>query len=76
MVVDDQCTGTNWLTLGAGLVPRSIVTDAGGTGRANLFRDLSAFPVGAEFDIHFRVADATTGAVVLTSDCYQFTIRQ
>jgi hypothetical protein len=37
--VDDICTGTNWLTLGQGLVPEAIVTDESGTGRADLFRD-------------------------------------
>ena len=72
--VDDDCTGTNWLTLGEGLVARSILTDERGTGRAELFRDLSAFPVGAAFDIHFRVLDQNTNAVVLQSDCYQFVI--
>lgn len=74
-VVDDQCTSAGWLTLGAGPVPRSIVTDADGTGRAELFRDVSAFPVGAEFDIHFRVVEESTQAPVLTSECYQFYIR-
>jgi hypothetical protein len=71
--VDDQCTGTNWLTLGQGSVPRSIVTDERGTGRAELFRDLSAFPLGSTFDIHFRVL-GPSGATVLESGCYQFTI--
>jgi hypothetical protein len=73
--VNDDCTGQNWLTLGEGLVPREIVTDNWGTGRAELWRDLSAFPVGSRFDIHFRVIDAA-GAVVLESECYQFVITQ
>jgi len=72
--VDDDCTSTGWLTLGKGLQPQAITTDASGTGREQLFRNLAAFPVGSRFDIHFRVIDAATGAVVLTSDCYQFTI--
>jgi len=72
--VDDDCTSTGWLTLGKGLQPQAIATDASGTGREQLFRNLAAFPVGSRFDIHFRVIDAATGAVVLTSDCYQFTI--
>lgn len=72
--VDDDCTSTRWLTLGKGLQPQAITTDASGTGREQLFRNLAAFPVGSRFDIHFRVIDAATGAVVLTSRCYQFTI--
>jgi len=72
--VDDDCTSTGWLTLGKGLQPQAITTDASGTGREQLFRNLAAFPVGSRFDIHFRVIDAATGAVVLTSDCYQYTI--
>jgi len=74
--VDDMCTGTNWLTLGQGLVPEAITTDERGTGRADLFRDLAALPVGAQFDIHFRVIDAVTSAVVLQSGCYQYVVSQ
>jgi len=75
-VVDDNCTSTAWLTLGKGSVPQSITTDATGTGREELFRNLAAFPVGLEFDIHFRVIEEGSGAIVLTSPCYQFTISQ
>src|SRR6266498_2807605 len=75
-VVDDNCTSTAWLTLGKGSVPQSITTDATGTGREELFRNLAAFPVGSEFDIHFRVIEEGSGAIVLTSPCYQFTISQ
>jgi len=74
--VDDNCTGTTWLTLGKGLQPQSITTDATGAGREELFRSVAAFPVGSEFDIHFRVIEEQTSAVVLTSTCYQFTISQ
>ena len=76
--VNDDCTGTNWLTLGLGTDPTTttITTDDGGTGRANLFRDLAAIPLGTEFDIHFRVVDAATSAVVLQSACYQFRVSQ
>jgi hypothetical protein len=76
--VNDDCTGTNWLTLGQGTDPTTttITTDDRGTGRANLFRDLAAIPLGAEFDIHFRVIDAATSAVVLQSACYQFRVSQ
>jgi len=62
-------------TLAAGPVrAQAITTDETGTGREQLFRNLAAFPVGSRFDIHFRVIDAATGAVVLTSGCYQYTI--
>jgi hypothetical protein len=73
--VDDNCTSTAWLTLGRGLQPQSITTDATGTGREKLFRILPPSP-GSEFDIHFRVIEEATSAVVLTSKCYQFTISQ
>jgi hypothetical protein len=73
-VVDDDCTSTAWLTLGKGLQPQSILTDEGGTGRAALFRNVSAFQPGTEFDIHFRVVNVQTQAVALESECYQFRI--
>ena len=73
--LDGNCTGTNWLTLGRGTDPQSIQTNADGTGRAALYRNLSAFPSGSTFDIHFQVIDAVTSTVVLSSDCYQFTVR-
>jgi hypothetical protein len=73
--VDDDCTSTAWLTLGRGLQPQSITTDETGTAREELFRILPALP-GSEFDIHFRVIEEETSAVVLTSKCYQFTISQ
>ena len=72
--LDGECTSTAWLTLGQGLTPAAIVTDDNGTGRAELFRDLAAFQPGTTFDIHFRVIDAITAAVVLESECYQFTV--
>jgi hypothetical protein len=74
--VNDDCLGTNWLTLGQGSVPKVITTDGTGTGRADLFRSLAAIPLGTQFDIHFRVIDAVTSAVVLDSACYQFTVSQ
>jgi hypothetical protein len=73
-VVDGDCTGTNWLTLGHGLDPATIDTNDRGKGRAELSRDLSAVPEGSRFDIRFRVTDAVTNAVVLQSPCYQFTV--
>src|SRR5437899_11344579 len=74
--VNDDCTGTSWLTLGQGLVPQAITTDETGTGRADLFRSLASIPLGTEFDIHFRVIDAATSALVLESACYQYTVSQ
>jgi hypothetical protein len=73
---DDNCTGTAWLTLGSGTLPQAITTDDKGTGRAQLFRNLSTLALGATFDIQFRVIDAATSAVVLESTCYQFTVSQ
>lgn len=74
--VDDHCASTAWLTLGKGLQPQSITTDASGSGREELFRSVAAFPVGSEFDIQFRVIHEATSNVVLSSECYQFTISQ
>jgi len=74
--VDGNCTSTGWLTLGKGTTPQDIVTDGNGTDREDLFRSVAAFPVGAPFDIHFRVIEAATGAEVLASNCYQFRISQ
>ncbi len=73
--LDGNCTGTAWLTLGKGLQAQSIFTDENGTGREELYRNLSAVASGATFDIHFQLIDATNSAVVLTSDCYQYTVR-
>ena len=72
--IDGDCTSTSWLTLGKGATPQSIVTDEKGTGREDLFRSLAAFPPGSRFDIHFRVINAVTSAVVLESGCYEFTV--
>ncbi len=74
-VVDGNCTSTTWLTLGLGLTPQSIVTNNKGDGQEELWRDISSVPGGASFDIHFRVIDTVTGAVVLSCDCYQYMVR-
>ena len=71
---DDDCTSQAWLTLGKGLTPQLITTDDRGTGREELFRDLAAVATGMLFDIHFRVIEDATGAVALTSECYQFVV--
>jgi hypothetical protein len=73
-VIDGVCSGTNWLTLGQGATPQAITTDEKGTGRAALFRDLSALAPGSAFDIHFRVIKQATPDVVLESACYQFEV--
>jgi hypothetical protein len=73
--LDGNCTSTSWLTLGKGLQPQAITTDANGTGTEGLWRDLSVLASGATFDIHFQIIDAITKTVVLTSDCYQYTVR-
>jgi hypothetical protein len=75
--LDGVCSSGAWLTLGEGLVPQALNTDATGTAREDLFRNVSAFPVGSQFDIHFQVVDAAAqSVVVLASGCYQFTINQ
>ncbi|MEP6926140.1 MAG: hypothetical protein ABI834_00825 [Ginsengibacter sp.] len=74
-VIDGNCTSTSWLTLGKGLIPQAILTNDKGTGREDLWRSIAAIPTGSNFDIHFRVIDAVTMAVVLTSDCYEYTVR-
>jgi hypothetical protein len=75
---DGVCASeSGWLTLGKGLTPQAITTDDAGTGRESLFRSVAAFPVGTEFDIHFRVVDdATKSVIALQSECYRFTISQ
>ena len=74
-IIPGQCLSTAWLTLGAGLVPQAIYTDGEGTGTADLWRDVSAIASGSSFYIHFQVVDATSLTPVLTSDCYQYTVR-
>ena len=74
-IATGNCLSTAWLTLGKGLTPQAIVTDDSGTGRADLWRSVTAIPRGTSFYIHFQVIDAESLAVVLTSDCYQYTVR-
>jgi hypothetical protein len=74
-VLDGDCTSTTWLTLGKGLDPQSIVTNDKGFGEAELFRSVAAFASGTTFDIHFQILKESTLEVVLTSDCYQYTIQ-
>lgn len=73
--LDGICTSTDWLTLGKGAVPQSITTDKRGRGHEHLFRVFAATSVGSTFDIHFRLIRQDNSEVVLTSKCYQFTIR-
>jgi hypothetical protein len=74
-ILDGNCTSTAWLTLGRGSAPQAITTDARGKGHEQLFRVLAASSVGSTFDIHFRVIRQDNSAVVLTSECYQYTVR-
>jgi hypothetical protein len=74
-ILDGNCTSTAWLTLGKGSAPQAITTDARGKGHEQLFRIFAASSVGSTFDIHFRVIRQDNSAVVLTSKCYQFTVR-
>jgi hypothetical protein len=74
--VNDDCTSTTWLTLGKGTTAQTITTDSRGTGREALYRNLGTTTVGTTFDIHFQVINASTSAVVLESECYQFTVTQ
>ena len=74
-IIAGECLSTAWLTLGAGLVPQAIYTDEKGTATADLWRDVSAIASGTSFYIHFQVVDATSLTPVLTSDCYQYTVR-
>lgn len=73
--LDGNCTSTTWLTLGKGLQPQAILTNNAGKGKEELFRSVAAIPSGTTFDIHFRVINLQTSVVVLTSDCYRYTVR-
>lgn len=74
-VLDADCTSTAWLTLGAGLDPLPITTNNKGFGEAEIFRSVAAIASGTTFDIHFQIIKESTSEVVLTSDCYQYTVR-
>jgi len=74
-MLDGNCTGTAWLTLGKGLEAQAITTDNHGNGRAELFRSVATIPVGTTFDIHFQIIKESTLEVVLASDCYEYTVR-
>jgi hypothetical protein len=74
-ITSSTCTSTVWLTLGKGLVPQDIQTDAKGNGHEDLFRNVTAATRGSQFRIHFQIIDATTLETVLTSDCTQYTVR-
>jgi hypothetical protein len=69
------CSSTAWLTLGLGLAPTSIHTDAHGDGHADFWRDVTSVARGTEFHIHFQVVDSLTSETVLASDCYNYTVR-
>lgn len=73
--LDGNCTGVAWLSLGDGMVPKSIVTDNLGSGYAELWRSVAAIPVGTVFDIHFQIVNQSTSAVAFASDCYQYKVH-
>jgi hypothetical protein len=58
------CSSTAWLTLGLGLVPLSIHTDAHGNGQADLWRAVTTIARGTQFHIHFQVIDSLTSTPV------------
>ncbi|MFL5619812.1 MAG: hypothetical protein ACJ79A_15625 [Gemmatimonadaceae bacterium] len=72
--LDGECTSTSWLTLGKGLTPQTLTTDANGSAREALWRSVAALPVGSSYDIQFRVVNVATSDVVLASGCYRYTI--
>jgi hypothetical protein len=74
-ITDASCTSTVWLTLGKGLVAQAIHTNNQGDGEENLFRDVTSIARGTQFHIHFQIIDAVTLATVLSSDCYEYTVR-
>jgi hypothetical protein len=69
------CSSNAWLTLGEGLQPKSLVTNTHGDGSAKLWRDITGIPRGTAFHIRFRIVDEATLAPVLTSDCFDYTVR-
>ncbi len=75
MNVDGNCTSTDWLTLGKGLTPQSLMTDENGDGYAELYRSVAAITVGTTFDIHFQILKQSDATMVLSSDCYEYTVR-
>jgi len=74
-VLDGDCASTMWLTLGMGPDPQTITTNDKGAGEAELFRSVAAIASGSTFDIHFQIIKESTLEVVLTSDCYQYTVQ-
>ena len=59
---------------GEGSRPQSIPTDGRGRDGRNCSGISPRSPRDQQFDIHFRVIDAVTQAVVLESECYQFRV--
>jgi hypothetical protein len=74
-ITDSSCFSTAWLTLGNGLQPQAIHTDAHGAGKADLWRAVTAIARGTSFHIHFQVVDSASLVPVLTSECYDYTVR-
>ena len=62
-IVDDNCTSTNWLTLGKGLTPQSITTDAEGKGKEEVTKE-SAHQLIEEAQLFVDAAYACYGRMV------------
>lgn len=73
--LDGDCSSTDWLTLGKGMTPQSITTDGSGDAYVELYRSVAAIAVGTTFDIHFQIIKESDSSVILTSDCYEYTVR-
>jgi hypothetical protein len=43
--------------------------------RIDLWRAITSIARGSQFHIHFQIVDGVTMATVLTSDCYDYTVR-
>jgi hypothetical protein len=79
-IVDGVCTvGTTnpaeWLTIGVGTKPFTITTDERGSFHAPLSRTLPRRLVGTTFDIHLRIIEEASKAVVQKSGCFQFQVN-
>jgi hypothetical protein len=74
-ISDPDCSSTAWLTLGKGLTPQSIHTNAFGFGKEDLFRNISAIASGTQFRIKFQIIDSITQVTVLSSDCLAYTVK-
>jgi hypothetical protein len=77
-VIDGVCpggdVGAEWVTVGAGSREQSILTSDLGSAHLPLSRVMQRGQVGATFESQLRIVNASTGAVVLQSNCFQFQV--